>query len=373
MSSTSTQQDRRSNVVSVVVPTYNQEPYLDQCLASIEAQTWPGLEVIVVNDGSTDASSQIAHAHAAADARITVIDKPNEGYGASCNRGIEAATGEWLAIVEPDDYLEPLMYRMLVEHAAALATPPDVVRCAYWRVFDDPQAPDGERRVTCAYAGRVHPASEPFPVGDATQLLVHHPSVWAGIYRRAYLDDKGIRLLPIPGAGWADNPFMVATLCQTDRIACVDEPLYCYRENGFQETLDFARKNPLVPLARWQDMMDAADAAGVSDLRVLSALYLRGINYCRVSVDAVGMDAPGVAEAVRGVCARMDPEVLLADKRVTPDDKDLFCRVLGLPEPRQDRLGHAAYLLGEGVYRLRSNGLRETVRTVAARLGGRKA
>lgn len=365
MSSTS---DARQGLVSLVVPTYNQERYLDQCLASIEAQTWSELEVIVVNDGSTDASSRIAHEHALRDPRIIVIDKPNEGYGASCNRGIEAAHGEWLAIVEPDDYLEPGMYRALVERARGLAAPPDVVRCAYWRVFDEPEAASGERRVTCAYAGRVQPSAEPFAIGDATQLLLHHPAIWAGMYRRSYLADKGIRLLPIPGAGWADNPFMVASLCNTDRVAYVDQPLYCYRENGLEEALSFARKNPLVPLARWQDMMDAAEAVPVTDLRVLSALYLRGINYCRITIDAAGMGASGVADAVRSACERMDAEVLLADKRVAPEDKALFAQVMGMPAPRGDALGHAVYLVQEGAYRLRANGLRETLRTVTAKL-----
>lgn len=77
--------------VTVIVPCYNTADYLDQCLTSIEANSTVALEVIVVNDGSTDASLSIMRDHAARDGRIRVIDKQNQGYGASVNRGIDEA------------------------------------------------------------------------------------------------------------------------------------------------------------------------------------------------------------------------------------------------------------------------------------------
>ena len=90
---------RGHELVSVVIPIYNAEATLDECLRSVEAQTHADLEIICVNDGSTDGSARIARDHAARDTRIVVIDKSNEGYGASCNRGIGAARGTWVAIV----------------------------------------------------------------------------------------------------------------------------------------------------------------------------------------------------------------------------------------------------------------------------------
>ena len=96
--------------VSIIVPMYNVAETLDQCLLSLEAQTYADLQIICMNDGSTDQSSQIARDHAARDQRIVVVDKANEGYGATCNRGIALADGEWVAIVEPDDYLDPTRY-----------------------------------------------------------------------------------------------------------------------------------------------------------------------------------------------------------------------------------------------------------------------
>ena len=106
-------------LVSVVIPIYNAEGTLDECLASIEAQTHRELEVVCVNDGSTDASARIAREHAARDGRIVVVDKPNEGYGASCNRGVATARGTWVAIVEPDDVLPETAYEDLLACADA--------------------------------------------------------------------------------------------------------------------------------------------------------------------------------------------------------------------------------------------------------------
>lgn len=86
-------------LVSVIVPTYNTEAFLDQCLLSIRNQTHTELEILCVNDGSTDGSLAIMQRHAAEDARIRIIDKENGGYGAGCNRGIAEARGEWVSIL----------------------------------------------------------------------------------------------------------------------------------------------------------------------------------------------------------------------------------------------------------------------------------
>jgi glycosyltransferase involved in cell wall biosynthesis len=123
--------------VSVVVPTYNVERYLDQCLTSIQMQPFANVEVICVNDGSTDGSLGIMQEHAARDPRVRVIDKPNAGYGAACNAGIDGATGDYVAIVEPDDYLTGNMFGDLLDFADSLdGGPVDIVKSSYWRIFN---------------------------------------------------------------------------------------------------------------------------------------------------------------------------------------------------------------------------------------------
>ena len=359
------------SLVSVVIPIYNVAGTLDECLSSIEGQTHRELEIICVNDGPTDGSAAIVHEHAARDSRIVVVDKRNEGYGASCNRGIAIARGTWVAIVEPDDALEPTWFSDLVacamEHGGAAGV--DVVRAPYWRELPARDG-GGPMRVVCPYAGRVRPRSQPFAVGDGIELMLHHPSIWSALYRRGYLAEQGIRFLEVPGAGWADNPFLVETLCRTRRIAYTDRPGYRYRERDLNEAEAFAARSPLVPLTRWNDMMDAAALANVSDPRVLDALAVRGVNYALITVSAAGEDDEGVNALLASSMARLDESLVFRSARISPAGKRLFARVRGLEAPRTAALPYYAHLAGEAAYRLRANGPAFVLETLRRRREG---
>lgn len=99
--------------ISVIVPVYNSEKFLKECLDSILSQTYGDLEVICVNDGSTDNSLDILNQYKNSDSRVKVIDKENSGYGASLNMGIDAAQGNYIGIVESDDFIKENMYEEL--------------------------------------------------------------------------------------------------------------------------------------------------------------------------------------------------------------------------------------------------------------------
>ena len=100
-------------LVSVLIPIYNVEPYLSECLNSVVNQTMDNLEIICINDGSKDHSLDIVKKFASLDQRIVILDGPNRGYGKAMNLGLEAAAGEYIGIVEPDDYIRPDMYETL--------------------------------------------------------------------------------------------------------------------------------------------------------------------------------------------------------------------------------------------------------------------
>ena len=359
------------DLVSVIIPIYNVEATLDECLASVEAQTHRELEIICVNDGATDESGAIARAHAARDTRYVIIDKPNEGYGASCNRGIGVARGAWIAIVEPDDVVEPTWIEGLLACAGAHggAEEIDVVKAAYWRVFPGRDG-GAQTRASCPYRGRVKPRQQPFSIGDGIELMLHHPAIWSALYRRGYLAEKGIRFLEIPGAGWADNPFMVETLCRTGRIAYTDEAGYCYRERDLDEAERFAARSPRVPLERWNDMMDAAERAGVDDRRVLEALALRGVNYALITVSAVGEDAPEVAPLLRSSMERLDADLVLRSSLVSPAGKRLFSRVRDIERPRTSGVSYYARMAREAFHRVRTGGLSFVLETLRRRRRG---
>lgn len=96
-----------SPLVSIIVPVYNVEAYLRECLDSILAQTYTNLEIILVNDGSTDSSGQICSEYAAKDTRVMLIDKPNGGLSSARNAGMQAAKGEYVYFIDSDDWIQP--------------------------------------------------------------------------------------------------------------------------------------------------------------------------------------------------------------------------------------------------------------------------
>ena len=105
--------------ISVLVPVYNVEQYLEQCLDSLLAQTFENFEMICVDDGSSDRSGAILDAYGASDSRIRVIHKRNTGYGNSMNAALDHAKGKYVAILESDDFAEPDMLQKLYDAAGA--------------------------------------------------------------------------------------------------------------------------------------------------------------------------------------------------------------------------------------------------------------
>ncbi|MBF0907580.1 MAG: glycosyltransferase, partial [Atopobium sp.] len=342
------------------------QDYLEQCLASIQSQSYTNLEIICLNDGSTDSSLALLEAYAARDGRLVIIDKENEGYGKTCNRGIAAAHGTWVGIVEPDDYLEPTMVQELVDliQANGGEDQVDIARSAYWRVFGNQKngragvkaqfraaAGAAEYRVPCAYKGRVKPKQLPCPIDQMAQLLLHHPAIWTALYRKEFLTQNHINFKEVPGAGWVDNPFLIASHCCGARIVYTDSALYNYRENGYAEAAAFAQRQPKIPLERWNDMMDVVDARNITSDVVLNALTLRGINYALLTKDALTWreehDAAGQIDSeVRDLLAksfeRMDARRVFENPAISGSGKAFFAQVRGIALPKDDKFARYA-------------------------------
>lgn len=123
------------STISTIIPVFNVAAYLPECITSVLSQDYPALEVILIDDGSTDESGRICDEYAKKDNRIKVIHQPNRGAATAKNAGLQAATGEYLSFVDSDDFLEPGAYshmvRLLRENEA------DVVQCSYRDVFKD--------------------------------------------------------------------------------------------------------------------------------------------------------------------------------------------------------------------------------------------
>lgn len=378
-------------LVSLVVPIYNVADYLEQCLASIQSQSYTNLEIICLNDGSTDSSLALLEAYAARDGRLVIIDKENEGYGKTCNRGIAAAHGTWVGIVEPDDYLEPTMVQELVDliQANGGEDQVDIARSAYWRVFGNQkngragvkaQVKNGagftEHRIPCAYKGRVKPKHQPCSIDQMAQLLLHHPAIWTALYRKEFLTQNNISFKEVPGAGWVDNPFLIASHCCGARLVYTDSALYNYRENGYAEAATFAQRQPKIPLERWNDMMDVVDARNITSDVVLNALTLRGINYALLTKDALiwreEHDAAGQIDSeVHDLLAksfeRMDAKHVFENPAISSTGKALFAQVRGIALPKDDKFSRYAYLAKEGFFRVKNDGIAQTFKSLMDR------
>lgn len=121
------------DLISVIVPAYNIREYLLRCLESLLTQTYENLEILVVDDGSSDGTASVADAYAQKDRRIKVIRKENGGVTSARLRGVAEATGDWIGFVDGDDYCEQEMYARLLENAVAYGA--DISHCGYRMVF----------------------------------------------------------------------------------------------------------------------------------------------------------------------------------------------------------------------------------------------
>lgn len=121
-------------LISVIVPVYNVEKYLDRCVQSIVAQSYTNLEIILVDDGSSDNCGAMCDAWAEKDSRIRVIHKENGGAGSARNTGLEAMCGNWFTFVDSDDYIAPQMYRRM---AAYITDDVDIIECVMAETYDD--------------------------------------------------------------------------------------------------------------------------------------------------------------------------------------------------------------------------------------------
>jgi CDP-glycerol glycerophosphotransferase len=204
--------------ISVVVPIYNVERYLDECLESIAAQTFSDLEVVMVNDGSTDGSAAIAEAFAARDGRFRLVSRPNGGLSRARNTGIEAAGGEFLAFVDSDDALPPNAYELL--HDALAKTGSDFATGNFHRL-----TPFGIKRFT--FASRAFRQTRlKTHVTEFWQLLADR-TAWNKLWRRSFWDENGFRFPE--GVVHEDIPVTLPAHFKARSVDVIAEPVYYYR------------------------------------------------------------------------------------------------------------------------------------------------
>ena len=124
-----------NNLISIIVPIYNSENYIKKCLDSILAQTYSNLEVILIDDGSTDNSYNICKDYQKKDNRIVLLQQKNAGVSRARNHGLEVAKGEYIGFVDSDDYIEPEMYEILLN--SIIESNSKIAICNYYYENED--------------------------------------------------------------------------------------------------------------------------------------------------------------------------------------------------------------------------------------------
>lgn len=213
--------------VSIVVPTYNVEDYLCECMDSLINQTLEDLEIICVDDGSTDRSPEILRQYADKDKRIRIISKKNSGYGNTMNVGIKAATGKYLGIVEPDDYVDTNMYKELSELADK--TGADIIKADFYRfVKDDGKVVRTYNQLT-KKAGFYNRLIDPAQEQEVFKFIMN---TWSGVYRLSFLREHNIYHNETPGASFQDNGFWFQGFCLSHKVYFFDKPYYMNRRDN---------------------------------------------------------------------------------------------------------------------------------------------
>lgn len=210
-------------LVSIIIPVYNAATHVAKCIETVRRQTYRNIEILLVNDGSSDASGPICHMYARVDDRVRVIDKENTGVSATRNLALDLAKGDYIQFADSDDYLRTNATELLVQ--CAEKTKADLVVAAYYRV---------SRGKTVAFS--FLPDGVVMNQEEFARELMEEPAsfyygvLWNKLYRADIIRRHDIRCNT--ALSWSEDfLFNLEYIRYADRFAALDEPVYYYVDN----------------------------------------------------------------------------------------------------------------------------------------------
>lgn len=208
--------EKQNALISVCVAVYNSKDYLKKCIDSIIAQTYHNLEIILVDDGSSDGSEDICDEYAVSDSRIKVIHKPNGGLFSSRNAGIDNARGEYICFLDGDDYIDPDMYEAML--SALLNEDADMTVCRYRQVYED-GIEDASTDKAVIFEG--HELLEQYLKEDEKILIQN--SAWNKLYKKELIDT-----LRFPERWYEDMLYTPELLSLVSKAVYLDKAYHNY-------------------------------------------------------------------------------------------------------------------------------------------------
>lgn len=290
--------------VSVVIPVYNTEKYLDQCLSSLRVQTLQEAEFLCVDDGSTDCSLEILQRHASEDSRIKILAGTHQTAGAARNRAMEMARGEYLMFLDSDDFFEANLLELM--YAKAKAEDLDMAVCGV-SVYEEAtgRSVPAPRQIPPELWGRMK--GKVFCPRTAMpdklfQLIAGTP--WNKIWRRRFIEKHVLRYQPIENSN--DTYFTYASFLLADRVALVDAVLVHWRLRSHSLTRAY-HKHPLCFLDALESLADLLQR--FPDERLMSSFRFVSVELC---VWRCALTPPRVRPLVKdAITRRLEPKLAL--------------------------------------------------------------
>ena len=244
--------------LSIVIPVYNVEYYIAQCLESILNQSFKDLEIICVNDGSTDNSLSVLQDYKAKDDRIIIIDQKNEGSGVARNAGLSIAKGEYVYFVDGDDWLEDNALEKAVLKSDELNT--DILIFGGLSYYEGKGKNGGysANKLPKKYLDKVFSAKE-----IKKDIFKFPSTAWTKLYRRDFLIKNNIKFQDIK-AGQDQLPFF-HSMIKAERIALLPENLYCYRKNRKGAVTSVKKKKNFSPIYVFYGIEDMLKSENLLD------------------------------------------------------------------------------------------------------------
>jgi glycosyltransferase EpsH len=221
--------------ISIVVPIYNVESYLSRCLESLLLQSMKDIEIIAVNDGSTDGCSEILNQYAGKDKRLVVVNKENGGVSSARNEGIHRALGEYIGFVDPDDWVDPDMYEVM--YATAIVENADIIMCSYIREFGTHSK---EKKFNLPDKTCYHDEDVRFKmlrriIGPLNEEIANPEfldawgTVWSKLYRSEIIKKNGLGFVDLLVVGTnEDSLFNIHTFYHAKKFVFLNKPYYHY-------------------------------------------------------------------------------------------------------------------------------------------------
>ncbi len=247
---------------SIIIPVYNVEKYLNQCLDSLIRQTYSDLEFICIDDGSTDSSLNILHEYAKKDSRFSIIKQKNQGQGVARNNGIKAATGEYIAFVDPDDWVESNMFEVLNKKISE--TKAEIIQFNY-KEYNEYTGNSKNYDIRKNLASSIYYDEN----GNAyytwqdikTKILYFELHAWSRIYSTEFINKYKIKFTETKIL--EDHLFIDMAILNSKRIYLLNYYLYNYRR----------RKNSTVNLISDINLQIFENFTHIKDYLIKSNLY----------------------------------------------------------------------------------------------------